>query len=117
MTALLAIAGTAVAIVVLLALRRPALARIALRGAVRRKSETVLVILGSLLGTAIITGSLIVGDTLDASIRISAPNQLGPVDLVVRSGSPASARQAASALADSKSATPNRRIEGGRRDQ
>ena len=98
MTALLAIAGTAVAIVVLLALRRPALARIALRGAVRRKSETVLVILGSLLGTAIITGSLIVGDTLDASIRISAPNQLGPVDLVVRSGSPASARQAASAL-------------------
>lgn len=37
-------------------------------------------IVGSLLGTAIMTGSFIVGDTLDSSIRATATNQLGPVD-------------------------------------
>jgi putative ABC transport system permease protein len=99
-TALLAIAGAAIAAVVLVGLRRPALGRIALRSAIRRKGETVLVILGSLLGTAIITGSLIVGDTLDASIRVGAPNQLGPVDLVVRSDSPQAAAEAARRLRD-----------------
>ena len=38
---------------------------------------------GSLLGTAIITGSLIVGDTIDRSIRAAAYDQLGPVDEIV----------------------------------
>ena len=40
-------------------------------------------IVGSLLGTAIITGSLIVGDTIDRSIRAGAYDQLGPVDEIV----------------------------------
>ena len=38
---------------------------------------------GSLLGTAIITGSLIVGDTIDRSIVAVAYDQLGPIDEVV----------------------------------
>lgn len=63
---------------------RPVLRRLALRYASRRPRETMLVLLGSLLGTAIITGSFVVGDTLDASIRRSAFTQLGPVDEVVR---------------------------------
>ena len=37
-------------------------------------------IAGTLLGTAIITGSLIVGDTIDRSIRAGAYEQLGPID-------------------------------------
>jgi putative ABC transport system permease protein len=41
------------------------------------------VIAGSLLGTALITGSFIVGDTLDSSIRSTAFNQLGPIDELV----------------------------------
>src|SRR5262249_11739958 len=45
--------------------------------------ETVLVVLGSLLGTAIMTGSFVVGNTFDASIRRGAYEQLGPVDEVV----------------------------------
>ncbi|MGH2776744.1 MAG: FtsX-like permease family protein [Actinomycetota bacterium] len=65
------------------ALRRPFLRRLAVRDATRRPSETLLVIAGSLLGTALITGSFIVGDTLDSSIRASATTQLGPVDEVV----------------------------------
>lgn len=64
--------------------RRPVLRRLAVRNARRRPREAALVLLGSLLGTAIITGSFIVGDTLEASIRRSAFTQLGPVDEVVQ---------------------------------
>ena len=59
---------------------KPVLRRLALRNASRRPKETALILLGSLLGTAIITGSLIVGDTLHDSIRHNAYTQLGPVD-------------------------------------
>ena len=54
-----------------------------LRNAVRRPRETLLVVLGSLLGTAIMTGSFVVGDTFDASIRRIAHEQLGPIDEIV----------------------------------
>jgi len=64
-------------------LRRPVLRRLAVRNAVRRPRETVLVVLGSLLGTAIMTGSFVVGDTFNASVRRIAYEQLGPVDEVV----------------------------------
>jgi len=63
--------------------REPVLRRLALRNAVRRPRETALVILGSLLGTAIMTGSFVVGDTFNASIRRTAYEQLGPVDEIV----------------------------------
>ncbi|HEU5302311.1 MAG TPA: FtsX-like permease family protein [Acidimicrobiia bacterium] len=61
----------------------PMLRRLAVRNAWRRPVEAALVIGGSLLGTAIITGSLIVGDTIDRSIRAGAYDQLGPVDEIV----------------------------------
>jgi len=63
--------------------RKPVLRRLALRNAVRRPRETALVILGSLLGTAIMTGSFVVGDTFNSSIRRTAYEQLGPVDEIV----------------------------------
>jgi putative ABC transport system permease protein len=66
-----------------LLVRRPVLRRLALRNAARRPRETALVVLGALLGTAIITSSYVVGDTLRASIRRSAYTQLGPVDELV----------------------------------
>ena len=53
-------------------LRRPVLRRLAFRNAARRPRETALVILGSLLGTAIMTGSFVVGDTFTSSIRRGA---------------------------------------------
>jgi putative ABC transport system permease protein len=64
-------------------LTRPLLRRLALRNSRRRPVEALLVIGGSLLGTAIITGSLIVGNTIDRSIRAAAYDQLGPVDELV----------------------------------
>lgn len=68
---------------VLVLLRKPVLRRLAVRNALRRPREAALVVLGSLLGAAIITGSLIVGDTMDASIRQVARTHLGPIDELV----------------------------------
>ena len=63
--------------------RRPILRRLALRNAVRRPREALLVVLGSLLGAAIITGSAVVGDTMNSSIRQVARQHLGPIDELV----------------------------------
>ena len=49
--------------------RKRILRRLAIRNAVRRPRETALVLLGAMLGTAIITSSYVVGDTLRSSIR------------------------------------------------
>ena len=77
------VVGVALALVLWQAARKPVLRRLAGRDAVRRPTETLLVVAGSLLGTALITGSFIVGDTLDSSIKATAFTQLGPVDEVV----------------------------------
>jgi putative ABC transport system permease protein len=70
---------------VVIAATKPVLRRLAIRNASRRPRETALILLGALLGTAIITGSGTVGDTLGASIRQGAFTQLGPIDEIVRS--------------------------------
>ena len=66
-----------------LCVAKPVLRRLAFGHITRRPRETALVVLGSLLGTAIITGSFVVGDTLDASISQGVHTQLGPLDAVV----------------------------------
>jgi putative ABC transport system permease protein len=63
--------------------RQRTLRRLAVRNVMRRPIEGILVVLGSMLGTAIITGSLVVGDTIDRSIRAAAYDQLGPIDETV----------------------------------
>ncbi len=64
--------------------RRPTIRRLAVRNVVRRRGEALLVVIGSLLGTAIITASFIMGGTIGASIRDFARTQLGPVDETIR---------------------------------
>lgn len=61
----------------------PLMRRLAIRNASRRPRETILILLGSLLGTAIITSSGVVGDTFAASDRETITTQLGPVDEIV----------------------------------
>lgn len=80
----LAVLVIALGIPLFLLARRPTLRRLALRNASRRPRETLLVLLGSMLGTAIITSAFVVGDTLDSSVRRSAFTQLGPTDVIVR---------------------------------
>ncbi len=63
--------------------RRPTSRRLALRNISRRRGEALLVVLGSLLGTAIITSAFVVGDSIDHSIRDIARTNLGPIDEMV----------------------------------
>ena len=79
---------------------KPVLRRLAFRNASRRPKETALVILGALLGTAIITTSAVVGDTLDSSLRGAAFSQLGPVDVMVEAQGIDAGNEVASLLAD-----------------
>lgn len=65
------------------AIRRPTIRRLALRNLTRRRGEAALVVLGSMLGTAIITAAFIAGDTLGASVRDEARTYLGPADEMV----------------------------------
>src|SRR6476619_1293672 len=74
-------------------LRRPVLRRLAVRNAFRRPREAALVVLGSLLGAAIITGSMVVGDTMNASIRQVARTHLGPIDEIVATRGPIAQQQ------------------------
>lgn len=83
MTAMLVISLLVAAPFLFVLARRPILRRLAVRNAVRRPREALLVVLGSLLGAAIITGSAVVGDTMDSSIRQIARQHLGPVDELV----------------------------------
>ena len=94
MTAALLVLVLAVSVPFLLVLAtRPVLRRLAVRNAVRRPREAVLVVLGSLLGAAIITGSMVVGDTMNASIRQVAHTHLGPIDELVSARGPAEQRE------------------------
>jgi putative ABC transport system permease protein len=81
-----------------LALRGPLARRLAMRQINRRRGEAALVVAGSVLGTAIIVGSLIVGDTLDFSVKQNAYQYLGVVDEVVSSPDPAQGERAARRL-------------------
>ena len=74
---LVALLGIALAVAGFIAVRRPFLRRLALRQIARRRGEAALVVVGSVLGTAIIIGSLIVGDTLNFSVRQTAYKNLG----------------------------------------
>src|SRR4029434_3064632 len=83
---------------VAMALWGPLTRRLALRQVNRRRAEAALVVAGSVLGTAIIVGSLVVGDTLDKSCTQTAYRYLGVVDEVVSSPDPATGEAVARRL-------------------
>lgn len=91
--------GAAVLVGAWIAGSQPILRRLALRQAVRRPAESGLVVLGALLGTAMIASSLVVGDTLHASVLQTAYTNLGPIDEVVASPTIAQGAAAAARLA------------------
>lgn len=77
---LVVIVGCIAVALALLLTRQPVSRRLAGRQVARRKTEAALVITGSILGTAIIIGALVVGDTLNHSVKQEAYRTLGPVD-------------------------------------
>ena len=85
--ALLEIALSAVIVGIVLAAllfaARPLLARLAARNIRRRTTRAVIVILGLLVGTAVISSSLVVGDTLSYIFLEDVYVRLGAVDEIV----------------------------------
>ena len=65
-------------------LRWPALRRMGLRNAGRRKWNTLLVVVGSMVGTALIAGSLVLNDSTGRFQYQQAEKTLGEIDEVVQ---------------------------------
>ncbi len=63
--------------------RHPGFRRLAVRNLMRRRTEAILVVVGSSLGTAIIASAFLVGASFHASVRDSARTRLGPIDETV----------------------------------
>lgn len=63
--------------------RQRTMVSMAIRNIGRRRSEAILVVAGALLGTAIITSSLVVGDVIEASFADTARTEYGPIDITV----------------------------------
>ena len=76
----LALVGTV--IVVLSLVRNPILRRISVRNVTRRKWSTFLVVAGSMVGTALIAGSLVINDTAHRLTLDLAYRHLGEIDQV-----------------------------------
>lgn len=93
-------AVAALLLVTFLVVARPVLRRLATRQMARRPTESLLVVVGSLLGTTLIVASLVVGDSLNRSVRQVAYDVLGPIDEYVRVPDPALGSQVAIRLSN-----------------
>jgi putative ABC transport system permease protein len=83
MNVFVAVALVGIAFVAVSAARNRVLGRIGLRNVVRRRGSTPLVVLGSMIGTAMIAGSLVVGDSFERTAHHEVFRRLGEIDHVV----------------------------------
>src|SRR5664280_1747501 len=83
MIGMLAVFLTATMVVVVLALFNPLFFKMGLRNIPRRRAQTVLIVVGLMLSTVIITSAFGTGDTLSYSIRSSVVTGVGYVDEAV----------------------------------
>jgi putative ABC transport system permease protein len=94
MWVLLAVFGAAALFLGLSALRNRVSFRMAARNLPRRRTQTILVVLGLMLATMLFSASFTTGDTLTNSLRVQALENLGQVDVQVQAnGSNASGQQ------------------------
>ena len=85
MWVLLAITGTALGVVAVLAWRNPVMVKLGLRNIPRRPGQTALIIVGIMLSSIIMATAFGIGDTINHSIRTEAVESLGPIDEIVLS--------------------------------
>src|SRR5829696_10255005 len=91
---LLAVVGAAALLLGLSALRNRVSFRMAARNLPRRRTQTILVVLGLMLATMLFSASFTTGDTLTNSLRVEALENLGQVDVQVQAkGSGTSGQQ------------------------
>src|SRR4051795_9477939 len=67
----------------LIAVRNRVVFRLAVRNVPRRRTQSILIMTGLMLSTAITTAALVTGDTLDNSLSSSTYTSLGQVDEIV----------------------------------
>lgn len=89
----LPMSGVAVVLVILLAvcllsvvwvaIRKPVVFKMGMRNIPRRRAQTILIVVGLMLSTLIISAALGTGDTVDHSVSAEIYRTLGPVDEVV----------------------------------
>jgi putative ABC transport system permease protein len=91
---LLAVFGAAALILALFGLRNRVSFRMAARNLPRRRTQTILVVLGLTLATMLLSASFTTGDTLTNSLRLQSLKNLGQVDVQVQAdGTGASGQQ------------------------
>jgi putative ABC transport system permease protein len=78
--------AAAVGTVTVIALRNTVLLKMGLRNIPRRRGRSALIVLGLMLGTAIISAALFTGDTMATAVRSSVFERLGQTDLIVSAG-------------------------------
>jgi putative ABC transport system permease protein len=70
----------AMAVLGVLAVRNRVLVKLAVRNVGRRRARSALIVVGLMLGTAIIAAALVTGDTMNNTIRATAVDALGQTD-------------------------------------
>lgn len=70
-------------VTVWVALRRPVIFKLGVRNIPRRKAQTILIVVGLMLSTLIISAAMTTGDTLNNSTNAAIYQQLGHVDEIV----------------------------------
>ena len=83
MISLLALMAGAFAVIGWIAWRNPLLARMGLRNIVRRKAQTVLIVVGLMLSTLIISAAFATGDTVGYSVTNEIYDAIGEADIVL----------------------------------
>jgi putative ABC transport system permease protein len=83
MVTLLIALGICLLTVAWVAWRRPVIFKLGVRNIPRRKAQTILIVVGLMLSTMIISAALGTGDTVDYSMTSDAYNKLGHVDEIV----------------------------------
>lgn len=94
---LAAVLVAAVVVLTVIAARNAVFVRMGLRNVPRRRARSVLIVLGLMLGTTIITAALLTGDTMAGAVRSSVVETLGQTDETVIAGTSAGVAFAADA--------------------
>jgi putative ABC transport system permease protein len=115
---LLAVFGAAALILGLSALRNRVSFRMAARNLPRRRTQTILVVLGLMLATMLFSASFTTGDTLTNSLRVEALKNLGQVDVQVQAkGSDASGQQQFGQTSSERAGYFDKKVAGDVRDR
>jgi putative ABC transport system permease protein len=81
--------AVALGAVTILALRNLVFLKIGLRNIPRRRGRSALIVLGLMLGTAIISSALLTGDTMSSAVRSTVIESLGHTDETITAGTDA----------------------------